>query len=157
MAADATIGSTVGKSSSDAKWVTDAVLACGATASILLLALIRWNSLISRKSRTALHSADTARAKYQRFFDEHPLPIWIFDDASLRIVAVNGAALRAFGYSDSELLNMSMQDGVSGRGICTPDRRSRIETRGSLRRNAVNRRMDVIEASIGIWTAQMAG
>lgn len=110
MVADAAIGATVGKSSSDAKWATDAVLVCGATAAVLLLVLIRWNSLISHRLRAALHSADRARAKYQRFFDEHPLPIWIFDNASLGIVAVNAATLRAFGYSESEFFNMSMRD-----------------------------------------------
>ncbi len=110
MAADAAIGSTVGKSSTDAKWVADAMLVCGATAAVLLLVLIRWNSLISDRLRAALRSADSARAKYQRFFDEHPLPIWIFDNASQGIVAVNAAALRAFGYSESELFTMSIQD-----------------------------------------------
>jgi|UPI00068E9039 diguanylate cyclase (GGDEF)-like protein/PAS domain S-box-containing protein len=144
MAADATIGATVGKSSSDAKWVTDAVLACGATASILLLALIRWNALISRKLRTALHAADTARAKYQRFFDEHPLPIWIFDDASLRIVAVNGAAVRAFGYSDSELLNMSMQD------VCPAEEFVRLTDARASKPEAVYGETQ----SIGVWMYQ---
>ncbi|CAN0622886.1 diguanylate cyclase [Burkholderia multivorans] len=144
MAADAAVGSTVGKSSSDAKWVTDAVLLCGATASVLLLVLIHWNSLISHRLRTALRSADTARAKYQRFFDEHPLPIWIFDDASLGIVAVNGAALRAFGYSESELLNMSMRD------MCPTDDLARLKDARESKPESVYGETQ----SIGVWAYQ---
>ena len=110
MGADTVIDSTISKSSSDAKWVSNALMGSGLTAAVLLLALILWNGRIAQKLRAALHLAETARKKYQRFFDEHPLPIWIFDDASLGIVAVNGAAQRTYGYSEAELLGMSLLD-----------------------------------------------
>jgi len=144
MEADTAISSTVGKSSSDAKWVADAVLVCGATAAVLLLALMRWNSLISDRLRAALHSADSARAKYQRFFDQHPLPIWIFDNASLGIVAVNAAALRAFGYSESEFFNISMRD------MRPADELARLQ-------EALESKSEVVYGetrSVGIWVYQ---
>ncbi|WP_172161156.1 PAS domain-containing protein [Paraburkholderia elongata] len=110
MEADATLDSVVSQSSSDAKWVSAALLASGLTAAALLLALMRWNARIARRLRAALRLADGARARYQRFFDEHPLPIWIYDNESLSIVAVNGAAQRTFGYQEAELLKMSLGD-----------------------------------------------
>ncbi|CAE6728074.1 sensor domain-containing protein [Paraburkholderia haematera] len=110
MEADATLDSVVGQSSSDAKRVSAALLASGLTAAALLLALMRWNARIARRLRAALRLADGTRARYQRFFDEHPLPIWIYDNQSLSIVAVNGAAQRTFGYEEAELLKMSLED-----------------------------------------------
>jgi diguanylate cyclase (GGDEF)-like protein/PAS domain S-box-containing protein len=108
MGADATIGSSVSKSSSDAKWFSNALMGCALTAAVLLLALILWNGRIAQKLRAALRLAETAREKYQRFFDKHPLPIWIFDNSSLDILAVNGAAQRTYGYSEGEFLGMSL-------------------------------------------------
>ncbi|HEX7913466.1 MAG TPA: EAL domain-containing protein [Paraburkholderia sp.] len=110
MEADATIDSAISKSSSDSRWVSTALLASGFTAAALLLGLMRWNTRIARRLRAALRLADTARARYQRFFDEHPLPIWIYDNESLAIVAANGAAQRSFGYDEAELLGMSLED-----------------------------------------------
>jgi diguanylate cyclase (GGDEF)-like protein/PAS domain S-box-containing protein len=110
MEADATLDSVVSKSSSDSKWVSNALLVSGFTAAALLLVLLRWNARIARRLRAALRLADSARARYQRFFDEHPLPIWIYDNASLGLVAANGAAQRSFGYQEEELLDMSLED-----------------------------------------------
>ena len=43
-------------------------------------------------------------------FDANPLPMWIYDEASLRFLAVNGAALDAYGYSREEFLGMTLVD-----------------------------------------------
>jgi PAS domain S-box-containing protein len=110
MQADAAVDTTISKSSRDAKSVSTASLFCGLTAAAILLALIYRNSRIAQRLRVALRQADRAREKYQRFFDEHPLPICVFDDASLSIVAANRTAQRTFGYSEAELLRMSLRD-----------------------------------------------
>ncbi|WCM23608.1 EAL domain-containing protein [Paraburkholderia bryophila] len=110
MEADATIDSVVTKSSSNASWSSSALVISGFTAGALLLCLIVWNSRIAQRLRVALRLADAERARYQRFFDEHPLPIWIYDNASLNIIAANGAAQRGFGYQEAELLGMSLKD-----------------------------------------------
>ena len=47
---------------------------------------------------------------YRLFFERGPFPIWVFDPTSLRILAVNDAAVRHYGYSRQELLAMTMKD-----------------------------------------------
>ncbi len=44
------------------------------------------------------------------FFETNPLPIWIFDRKSFRFLAVNDAAVRAYGYSRSEFLKMKLSE-----------------------------------------------
>ncbi|WP_186308596.1 EAL domain-containing protein [Paraburkholderia sp. BCC1885] len=108
MQADATVDTAISKSSTDAKSFSTALLLCGLTAAAVLLALIYRNSRIAQRLRVALRQADRARAKYQRFFDEHPLPLWVFDDATSAIIVSNRAAQRKFGYSETELHHMSL-------------------------------------------------
>ena len=43
-------------------------------------------------------------------FDANPLPMWIYDEGSLRFLAVNGAALDVYGYSREEFLGMTLLD-----------------------------------------------
>lgn len=46
--------------------------------------------------------------RYQVMFENTPLPMWIFDLHSLRILLVNDAALVHYGYSRSEFLELSI-------------------------------------------------
>ncbi|GLQ95042.1 hypothetical protein GCM10007901_39950 [Dyella acidisoli] len=48
--------------------------------------------------------------RFEVLFEQNPLPFWVFDIASLRILEVNAAALRAYGYSREEFLAMSILD-----------------------------------------------
>ncbi len=49
--------------------------------------------------------------QYRLLFDYHPQPIWVYAlDDSLRILAVNRAMLALYGYTEAELLRMSMAD-----------------------------------------------
>lgn len=49
--------------------------------------------------------------QYRRLFDFHPQPIWIYAlDECLRILAVNQAMLTLYGYTEQELLGMTMAD-----------------------------------------------
>ncbi|MBI2359574.1 MAG: GAF domain-containing protein, partial [Deltaproteobacteria bacterium] len=43
-------------------------------------------------------------------FERHPLPMWVFDPQSLRILAANDAAVDRYGYSRDEFLSMTVQD-----------------------------------------------
>lgn len=43
-------------------------------------------------------------------FEKHPDPMWIYHRSSLRILAVNSAALRRLGYSREEFLDMTIAD-----------------------------------------------
>jgi len=47
---------------------------------------------------------------FQALFEGHPLPMWVFDASSLRFLAVNDAACRAYGYSRGEFLAMTALD-----------------------------------------------
>lgn len=51
-----------------------------------------------------------SEARYRRLFDENPIPMYIYDMDYLKILAVNQALLRSYGYSRAELLGMTMVD-----------------------------------------------
>jgi diguanylate cyclase (GGDEF)-like protein/PAS domain S-box-containing protein len=48
-------------------------------------------------------------------FEGNPLPIWIYDVASLRFLEVNESAQRQYGYSRQEFLSLTLND------LCHPD------------------------------------
>ncbi|RFU49087.1 bifunctional diguanylate cyclase/phosphodiesterase [Paraburkholderia sp. DHOC27] len=144
MQADATTDTTVSRSSKDAKSVSAALLICALTAAIMLLVLIFRNSRTAHKLRAALQQADRARAKYQRFFDEHPLPICLVDDASLSIIAANRAAQTTFGYSEAELLSMSLSD------VHSPDEHVRFNAARKQHREGGSE----VTHPLGVWLYQ---
>ncbi len=51
-----------------------------------------------------------AEAQYRRLFERHPSPMWIFDVETLRFLAVNDAAVAAYGWSGEEFLAMTIAD-----------------------------------------------
>ncbi|HEY4335394.1 MAG TPA: ATP-binding protein [Puia sp.] len=79
------------------------------TGAVVLLALF-----IFRKIRLDLKYEREERLstedKYKMLFDKSPLPKWIYDEDSLRILEVNGTAIRDYGYSRNEFLSMSIAD-----------------------------------------------
>lgn len=66
--------------------------------------------LLSRpSSRAAPPREPTAPdERYQLLFERHPQPMWVFDEATLRFLAVNDAAVRHYGYSRDEFLRMTV-------------------------------------------------
>ena len=62
--------------------------------------------------RRAEEALQESEERYRSLFETSPLPMWVYDPdpASLRIVAVNDAALEQYGYSREELLSMSIRD-----------------------------------------------
>ncbi len=55
-------------------------------------------------------SAPKSEALYAYLFQHSPLPIWIADRNTLEFVEVNKAAVRTYGYSREEFLQMSVTD-----------------------------------------------
>jgi len=110
MAEDAHLDTSVSKVSHDAEVVSTLLLGSGLAAACLLLAFLSRNARITKSLREALHTADTNRAKYERLFRQNPLPIWIVDDESSRIVAVNEMATKAMGYRAEEMLGLTLAD-----------------------------------------------
>jgi PAS domain S-box-containing protein len=47
---------------------------------------------------------------YRMLFEQHPLPMWMFDEDSLRFLAVNDAAVRTYGYSREEFGALTLRD-----------------------------------------------
>jgi PAS domain S-box-containing protein len=47
---------------------------------------------------------------YRALFDRHPAPMWVYDVETLRFLAVNGAAIAAYGYSEERFLEMTIAD-----------------------------------------------
>lgn len=52
----------------------------------------------------------TSEKQYRLLFDCSPMPMWVFDRATLSFLAVNEAATRLYGYSREEFLAMSIAD-----------------------------------------------
>jgi len=59
-------------------------------------------------------------AAFRMFFHANPLPMWVFDNESLLILAVNAAAIEKYGWSEQEFLAMTIED------IRTPDDVARL-------------------------------
>lgn len=50
---------------------------------------------------------EDSEKRYRTLFDVHPQPMWVVDANTLAFLAVNGAAMRLYGYSKEEFLAMS--------------------------------------------------
>ena len=81
-----------------------------------------------------------AEAQFRALFERNPLPFWVFDVESLRFLAVNEAAVEAYGYSVDEFMSMTILD------VRPPD--AGEELAESLRRRSPDAEVD------GVWTHQ---
>jgi PAS domain S-box-containing protein len=55
--------------------------------------------------------------QYRLFFEANPLACWVFSTADLRILAVNEAAVKQYGYSREEFMRLTLRDIVSDREL----------------------------------------
>jgi PAS domain S-box-containing protein len=51
-----------------------------------------------------------SEAQYRLLFESNPQAMWVYDLLTLRFLAVNDAAIRHYGYSRSEFLEMTIKD-----------------------------------------------
>jgi len=51
-----------------------------------------------------------SEAQYRLLFESNPQAMWVFDLATLKFLAVNNAAVRHYGYSRAEFLDMTIKD-----------------------------------------------
>ncbi len=63
--------------------------------------------LITAKDRT---EEKRSLEKYRYFFYNHPIAMWKYDTASLKIIEANDAALALYGYNNDEFLNLTIKD-----------------------------------------------
>ncbi|HEX9979297.1 MAG TPA: PAS domain S-box protein [Flavobacterium sp.] len=57
-----------------------------------------------------LNKVRESEEKYRNLFEKSPLPKWIYDIETLKFLNVNDAAVRHYGYSKDEFLNMTILD-----------------------------------------------
>ncbi|MFY0252695.1 PAS domain-containing protein [Chitinophaga sp. 30R24] len=48
--------------------------------------------------------------QFEQLFNEYPIPMWIYEKDTMRFLSVNNAAIRKYGYSRKEFLNMTIKD-----------------------------------------------
>jgi PAS domain S-box-containing protein len=58
----------------------------------------------------ALQALRESEARHRRLFEANPHAMWVFDQETLRFLAVNDAAVAQYGYSREEFLAMTIQD-----------------------------------------------
>src|SRR2546425_1245113 len=51
-----------------------------------------------------------SEAQYRALFESTPYPMWVFDLETHRVLAVNGAAIKHYGYSREEFLALRIED-----------------------------------------------
>lgn len=61
---------------------------------------------ITERARDQKALEDSER-RYRTLFDVHPQPMWVVDANTLAFLAVNGAAIRLYGYSKEEFLALT--------------------------------------------------
>ena len=62
---------------------------------------------VRKQAEQALHESEQ---RYRVLFETNPMPSWVFDRETLRILAVNDEAVRRYGYSREEFLGFTIAD-----------------------------------------------
>ena len=63
-----------------------------------------------RERKRAGQALRESENRYRTLFEMNPLPMWVYDFDTLRFTAVNDAALRHYGYTRDEFLQMRITD-----------------------------------------------
>jgi diguanylate cyclase (GGDEF)-like protein/PAS domain S-box-containing protein len=58
----------------------------------------------------AQEALTSSEATFRLVFANHPLPMWVYDEQSLRFLEVNAAAVHAYGWTRDEFLGMRITD-----------------------------------------------
>src|SRR5947199_1125480 len=91
-----------------------------------------------KRTEEQLHESER---KYRLLFETNPEPMFVYDFETLRILAVNGAAVARYGYSEAEFLQLTLRD------ICPPEEQGRLD-------EELARRPDdgAVRAGVRHWT-----
>lgn len=74
--------------------------------------LTHWVSIqrdITRR-RMETNELSESEAAFRLLFERHPLPMWLYEQDTLRFIEVNSAAVQVYGWSREEFLAMSILD-----------------------------------------------
>jgi PAS domain S-box-containing protein len=105
------------------------------------------------REREIEHALRESEACFRATFDASPLPKWVYDRRSLRILAANDAAVRHSGYDRSELLAMSIEDLGPGRAAYEPT--GTATALGPADRIERHRRKDGTLVDVELWCSDL--
>lgn len=63
-----------------------------------------------RVAREQTEALKTSEERYRLLFESNPQPMWVYDIETLGFLDVNKAAVRQYGYSREEFLNLTIKD-----------------------------------------------
>lgn len=63
-----------------------------------------------RERERAEESLRQSEKRYRDLFESNPHPMWVYDEETLRFLAVNEAAINNYGYSREEFLDMTIKE-----------------------------------------------
>jgi PAS domain S-box-containing protein len=95
------------------------------------------------EARGTAQSLRESEEAHRLLFEQSPLPMWVADRETLRFLAVNEAAVREYGYTRPELLELTLGDIRSPAGISGAPAEPAHDTTGQgIPRPEVHRRKD---------------
>jgi two-component system cell cycle sensor histidine kinase/response regulator CckA len=89
-------------------WIRDEQIVIRDAAGNPVEVLGSWSEVTARK-QVELRLAES-EMQYRLLFDDSPQPMWVFDDETLALLAVNDAAARHYGYARDEMLALTLRD-----------------------------------------------
>lgn len=63
-----------------------------------------------RDPTIARDTPQVSEPQYRLLFDANPQPMWVFDQASKRMLAVNNAAIACYGHPRESFLQLTVMD-----------------------------------------------
>ena len=74
------------------------------------LSLEALNSRLEAEVQSRTLELAESEKRYRNMFVSNPIPMWVFEEDTLKFTAVNQAALDTYGYSEEEFLGMNLLD-----------------------------------------------
>ena len=60
--------------------------------------------------RRSFSTLSNLEKKYRTLFEENPNPMWVYNPENLKFLAINNAALQTYGYTQQEMLSLTLRD-----------------------------------------------
>jgi len=90
------------------KWVNEkrSLFTDEHTGNTILLSIVK----DVQREDDAKYNREESITGYSILFDHNPSPMWIYDVTTLRILKINNAAAKTYGYTEEEFLTMTIRD-----------------------------------------------